>query len=168
VAFARPGAHVGRSWGSVPVTDDTLSPAGCSGGVGAHWRRADDEWGENGRRRNSGPRAPRSSSRPHLPPAAPRPTHRYVGPGSAAKGHGGYTAPPSCRRRASRGSAPAGACAGDGGVDQAVAPVSAAKSLRDSGPREFATRTSCPDARSLRTSKPPMFPVPMIPIFIAL
>src|SRR5881409_2865643 len=48
----------------------------------------------------------------------------------------------------------------------AVAPVSAAKPLRDSGPREFATRTPCPDARSLRTSVPPIIPAPTIPIFI--
>src|SRR5258708_3317478 len=48
----------------------------------------------------------------------------------------------------------------------AVAPVSAARPLRDSGPREFAARTSCPDARSLRTSVPPIFPAPTIPIFI--
>ena len=33
-----------------------------------------------------------------------------------------------------------------------------AKSRRDSGPREFATRTSCPDAQSFRTIVPPMSP----------
>src|SRR3989442_449089 len=48
----------------------------------------------------------------------------------------------------------------------AVALVSAAKPLRDSGPREFATRTPCPDARSLRTSVLPIIPAPTIPIFI--
>src|SRR5260370_33705701 len=48
----------------------------------------------------------------------------------------------------------------------AVAPVSAAKPLRDSGPREFATRTPCPDARSLRESAPPILPAPTLPVFI--
>jgi hypothetical protein len=42
-----------------------------------------------------------------------------------------------------------------------------AKALTPFTPLEFATRTSCPAALSLRASVPPILPVPMMPIFIA-
>ena len=50
------------------------------------------------------------------------------------------------------------------GVAAAVAPVSAASSASESGPRVFATLTSCPSPLSRRVSVPPIFPEPMIPI----
>src|SRR6266403_2795823 len=52
------------------------------------------------------------------------------------------------------------------GTDTAVAPVSAAKSESVSGPREFATKTLCPSAVRRRVSVPPIWPAPMIPIFM--
>src|ERR1700732_1543072 len=52
------------------------------------------------------------------------------------------------------------------GTDTAVAPVSAAKSESVSGPREFATKTLCPSAARRRVSVPPIWPAPMIPIFM--
>src|ERR1035441_5696835 len=51
-------------------------------------------------------------------------------------------------------------------TDTAVAPVSAARAARLWGPREFATATVCPSARSRRVSVPPMLPAPMIPMFM--
>src|SRR5207244_2701659 len=52
------------------------------------------------------------------------------------------------------------------GTDTAVAPVSAAKSDSVSGPREFATKTLCPSAVRRRVSVPPIWPAPMMPIFM--
>src|SRR6476620_11209099 len=48
----------------------------------------------------------------------------------------------------------------------AVAPVSFARSASVSGEREFATFTSWPSSRSRRTSVPPIWPAPMIPILM--
>src|ERR1700726_3829512 len=53
-------------------------------------------------------------------------------------------------------------------TDTGLAPVSAAKSTSDFGPREFATETSCPKAVKRRVRVLPISPVPMIPIFIFL
>src|ERR1700730_9649630 len=52
------------------------------------------------------------------------------------------------------------------GTETAVAPVSAAKSESVSGPREFATKTLCPSAVRRRVSVPPIWPAPMMPIFM--
>src|SRR6266403_3280081 len=52
------------------------------------------------------------------------------------------------------------------GTDTAVAPVSAAKSESVSGPREFATKTLCPSSVRRRVSVPPIWPAPMMPIFM--
>src|SRR3954466_10617799 len=49
----------------------------------------------------------------------------------------------------------------------AVAPVSAARSASVPGPRELATRTSCPSARRRRVRVPPIWPAPMMPIFMS-
>src|SRR4051795_12961493 len=49
----------------------------------------------------------------------------------------------------------------------AVAPVSAARSASVSGPRELATRTSCPSARRRRVRVPPIWPAPMMPILMS-
>src|SRR5689334_15238165 len=46
----------------------------------------------------------------------------------------------------------------------AVAPVSAARSASVPGPRELATRASCPSARRRRVRVPPIRPAPMMPI----
>src|SRR5689334_2452233 len=48
-----------------------------------------------------------------------------------------------------------------------VAPVSCARALRVSGPRELATNTLCPSAVKRRVSEPPMWPAPMMPMFIS-
>src|SRR5205809_6007160 len=48
----------------------------------------------------------------------------------------------------------------------AVAPVSVARSARVSGPRELATKTSCPSDLKRRVSVPPMWPAPIIPILM--
>ena len=48
-----------------------------------------------------------------------------------------------------------------------VAPVSAARSESVSGPRELAIKTWCPNAVSRRVSVPPIWPAPMMTIFIA-
>src|SRR5215207_7316695 len=48
----------------------------------------------------------------------------------------------------------------------AVAPASPARSAIVSGPREFARRTVCPAALSLRARVAPMLPAPRIPIFM--
>src|SRR5438132_12584968 len=47
-----------------------------------------------------------------------------------------------------------------------VAPVSCARAARVSGPLEFATNTLWPSALKRRVSEPPMWPAPMMPIFI--
>ena len=49
----------------------------------------------------------------------------------------------------------------------AVAPVSAARSASVPGPRELATRTSCPSARRRRVRVPPIWPAPMMPILMS-
>src|SRR3954466_11801324 len=49
----------------------------------------------------------------------------------------------------------------------AVAPVSAARSASVSGPRELATKTSCPSARRRRVRVPPIWPAPMMPILMS-
>src|ERR1700757_2952829 len=48
----------------------------------------------------------------------------------------------------------------------AFAPVSAAKSRSVSGPRELATKTLCPSVVRRRVNVPPIFPAPIIPMFI--
>jgi hypothetical protein len=57
------------------------------------------------------------------------------------------------------------ACAASATV-AGCAPVSRARSASDSGPREFAIQTSYPSDVRRRASAPPMFPEPMIPIFM--
>src|ERR1700745_985957 len=52
------------------------------------------------------------------------------------------------------------------GTDTAVARVAGAKSEGVSGPREFATKTLCPSAVRRRVSVPPIWPAPMMPIFM--
>src|ERR1043166_5755167 len=47
-----------------------------------------------------------------------------------------------------------------------VAPVSCARAARVSGPLELATNTLWPSALKRRVSEPPMWPAPMMPIFI--
>ena len=54
------------------------------------------------------------------------------------------------------------------GTETAVAPVSAARLESVSGPRELATETSCPNAVRRRVNVPPIWPAPIMPIFIAL
>src|SRR3984893_8279658 len=53
-------------------------------------------------------------------------------------------------------------------TDTGFAPVSAAKSASDSGPRELATATSCPKAVKRWVRVPPICPAPIIPIFITV
>src|SRR5438128_5286629 len=47
-----------------------------------------------------------------------------------------------------------------------VAPVSCARAARVSGPLELATNTLWPSALKRRVSEPPMWPAPIMPIFI--
>src|SRR5262249_51973594 len=54
------------------------------------------------------------------------------------------------------------------GTETAVAPVSAARPESVSGPRELATKTSCPKSVRRRVSVPPIWPAPIMPTFIAL
>jgi len=54
------------------------------------------------------------------------------------------------------------------GTEAGVAPVSDAKSKSVCGPRELATKTLCPNAVRQRVSVPPIWPAPIMPIFITL